>query len=615
MRQSARLITRLLLLAFIGILFGCAPPSPKVDDSGIQIQKISQTIIQKPFETLLVNGLEAKVSRDPLGQFGGTFFTASPGRGPKTFSPLASKDATSSSIGGLMFVGLLETDAYSGQMAPHLAKSVEILPDKITYLVTLRKGLTWSDGHPLTADDVVFTWNELIKPGLGNPSNRDVILVDGKLPSVEKVDDLTIKFKTPTPFAPFMENLSTSIYPKHVVAPIIHKNPKQFDSLWGVSADPKTFVTNGPFMLEEYQSGQRVTLKRNPRYFMVNTEGQRLPYLDRYVIDFVQDENAQFLLFQQNRIDELGVPGSQVFDMRHLQNVSFKMFDLGPASGSQFLVFNLNPRKNKETNQYYVRPEASRWFRDVNFRKAIDYAIDRDAMVMNILRGVGKPLFTAESLASTYLNKSIAMGHPRDLEASRALLKASGFTWDKAQRLIDKQGHLVEFELATNSGNLGREATGVQVKNDLAEIGIKVDFRPIDFNVLVGRMDTASWEAIIMGLTGSNTEPHGGKNVWTSTGGLHLMNQRIEATDSSRSLIRDPWEVELDTLFNTGAKTIGYEKRRPIYEAYQKVISDNALMLYLYCPNSILAIRTRVQNFSPTPFGAFHNIESIWVKK
>jgi peptide/nickel transport system substrate-binding protein len=609
---SGRLFSLLVVVSFGMSVFlsACQPPDPK---AGLQIEKITQQKAKGDFETRVINGVEMKISRDPVGRFGGTFYTASPGRGPKTFSPLASKDGTSSSIGGLMFIGLLETDAYTGLPVPHLAKSYRILPDNQTYLVTLRKGLVWSDGYPLTADDVVYTWNDIVLKGLGNPSARDILLVDGKLPTVEKVDELTIRFKTPVPFAPFIESLGQSIYPKHIIDPVIRDNPKKFDSFWGVSADPSSFVVNGPFILEKYDSGQRVTLKRNPKYFMANRNGERLPYLDRYVIDFVQDENAQFLLFQQGRLDELGIPGSQVSEIRRLNFPKFRIIDLGPATGSQFLTFNLNPRINKTTHKPYVRPEASRWFRDPNLRHAVDYAIDREAMVMNILRGVGKPLFTAESLNSIYLNKDLAKGHPRDLAHAKALLKRSGFRWNKAGELLDKTGKRVEFELNTNAGNLGREATGVQIKNDLAELGMKVNFRAVDFNVLVGRMDTGGWECMIMGLTGSGTEPHGGANVWSSQGALHFFNQRLPATDSSENSYLEPWETELDHLFNQGAKTIGYTNRLPYYHAYQKVIYDNALMLYLYSPSSIQAVRTRVQNFFPTTFSAFHNIESIWI--
>ena len=604
------------LTAFLIGLLGfaaCSLPKTQLVDSGhaiLQVKPHSAPL----FHTVMQNGIEFKQSRSPQGQFGGTFYEASIGRNPKTFNPIVSTDATSSQIAGLMFVGLADTDAYTGETVPHLAKTIEIKPDNRTYLVTLRKGLQWSDGQPLTADDVVYTWNELIKKGLGNASFRDVISVNNQLPEVIKVDDLTIRFVTPRPFAPFKGNLSTPILPKHIVEPIIRNNPKAFDSLWGVTAPPKSFVVNGPFILDDYLSGQRVTLKRNPLYFMVDPAGHRLPYLDRYVITFVQDFNAELLQFEQGYIDSLPVPGSEVFYVKHLSSPDFRLYDLGPSSGTLFLMFNLNNRRNKETGQPYVDPIKARWFQNLQFRQAVDWAIRRDQIVQNILMGVGAPLYTAESLSSVYLNKTLAKGHPADVAKARAFLQAGGFHWNPAGQLLDDQNHPVVFELTTNTGNLERESVGVNLKEDLEQLGMKVNFKPIDFNVLVGKMDSSDWEAMIIGLTGSPIEPHSGKNVWQSTGSMHIFNQRNPKTDLPGSDHPYPWETQLDQLFDAGASTLDPVERHHIYDHYQQVVYDALPFIYLYSPKSIVAIRTRIQNVDPTPLGIFHNIESIWVK-
>lgn len=604
----------ILCLLLVASLSACAPPSTKTTDSGHAIIKVKPPAVVPPVETKVINGVEFKQSRSPVGQFGGTFYEGSIGGGPKTLNPLVSTDASSSQIAGLMFSGLVETDPYTGDTIPHMAKSVEVKPDNVTYIVTLRKGITWSDGKPITADDVVFTWNRIIKEGLGNASHRDGIMINGKLPTVRKLDALTVEFRTPEPFGPFKATLGNAILPKHVVEPLIRNNPKAFDSLWGVSAKPSSFVVNGPFILEEYISGQRVVLKRNPSYFMVDANGERLPYLDRYVIEFVQDTNAVKLQFEQGRIDNMSVQGKDVFYVKHLQTPDFTMYDLGPSTGTTFIVFNLNPRRNRETGRPYISPVKSAWFRDLNFRKAVDYAIRRDQIIQNNLMGVGAPLFTAESLASVFLNKSLADGHPPDVEKAREYLKASGFHWDKAGQLFDKQGNKVEFELITNTGNLERESVGVSIKEDLEALGMKVNFKPIDFNVLVGKMDTSEWEAVILGLTGSSIEPHGGVNVWTSQGTLHLFNQRNKERDDPSSDRLEPWERQLDDIFYRGATNLDFEKRKAIYAEYQQVAYDNLPFIYLYSPKIIVAVRTRIQNLDPTPLGLFHNIESIWVK-
>ena len=106
-------------------------------------------------------------------------------------------------MAGLMYDGLLSTDAYTGDVTLRMAKRLEILPDNLTYILELRHGLKWSDGREITADDIVFTYRDIIFAGFGDTSTRDALYVEGKLPVVEKVDKYTVKFKTPVPFAPF----------------------------------------------------------------------------------------------------------------------------------------------------------------------------------------------------------------------------------------------------------------------------------------------------------------------------------------------------------------------------------------------------------------------------
>lgn len=596
---------------------GCQPPPPVAQDVGQPIIKIkAQTDHPPQYRNWTHAGVDWLQSPYPAGKFGGALYASSIGAGPKTLNPLVANDATSSSMGALMFEGLITRNAHTGAYEPRLAESFTVAPDNMTYTITLRRGLKWSDGHPLTADDVVFTWNSIIKQGLGNRSNLDVILVDGQAPTVTKLDERTIQFKTAAPFAPFLGNLGSAILPKHIVAPVIAKEPAAFDPFWGVNTPPDQFVVSGPFKLAQYDSGSRIVFTKNPHYFMVNKAGQRLPYVDRYVIEFVRDLNAEKLLFEQGRVDSLSVPGQDVFYVKQLTRPSFKMFDMGPTTGTTFVTFNLNPRQDGKTHKPYVDPVHSRWFRNIKFRQAVDYAIRRDQMVQNILRGVGKPLYTAEALSSIYLNKALADGHPADLDKARKLLKEAGFSWNSEKRLIDAQGHEVEFELLTNAGNTEREAVGVSLKEDLEQLGMKVNFKPIEFNVLVGKVsETLEWDAVVLGLTGSGVEPHGGVNVWRHDGTLHLFNLRKPERDAPGQGQPEPWEQEIDTLFNQGSKVIAFEDRKPFYDRYQAVVYEQLPLIYLYSPNRIVAVNQRIQNLDPTPLNdMFHNLESLWVK-
>ena len=172
----------------------------------------------------------------------------------------------------------------------------------------------------------------------------------------------------------------------------------------------------------------------------------------------------------------------------------------------------------------------------------------------------------------------------------------------------------VEFDLYTNAGALERESIGVMIKQDLEELGMKVNFKPIEFNSLVNKLsNTNDWDMAIMGLTGSPLEPHDGKNVWMSKGPLHLFNQR-GVNDGVND--RFEWEKELDNIFEQGALKLTFNERKPLYDKYQEIIYRERPIIYLYSPIRITAIRKKFKNIYPSSLsGLVYNLDEIWIKK
>lgn len=565
-----------------------------------------------PRKNVTKNGVDYLQTQVAIGKFGGDLRTSTIGEGPRTFNPFNSNDATSTTMSELMYDGLLTTNPFTGELDVKLAKSFEVLPDKKTYLIELRHGLKWSDGKPITADDVVFTFNTIIFGGYGDTSLRDMLYIDGKLPTVEKTGRYSIKITTAKPFAPFARNLTVSIAPKHVFEPATKKGKDYFQSFYSTATPPNKFVISGAFKIKQYVPAQRVVFERNPNYYIINKQGEKLPYLDRYIIYIVGDINNETLKFEAGEIDVLALSGSLVQRFRELENNSdYRLYNIGTTTSTSFLMFNLNNRKN-EKGKFYVEPKKQAWFNDIAFRTAIDLVLDRDSLVLNVLSGVGVPLFAAESPSSLWLNKEVAKGHKQDLARAREILKNAGYNWDKHGNLHDKKGNRVEFELLTNAGNTPREATGVSIKEDLSALGIKVNFKPIEFNSLVNRLSNSlDWDTVVMGLTGNPLEPHSGNNVWTSKGALHIFNQRKES--DPKELL--PWERELDEIYRTGALELDFDKRKKIYEKYQEIAYREKPVLYLYSPINIVAVRKTLGNVYPTQLGgALHNVEEIYVK-
>ena len=612
-----RIVYIILILLFAALILKSCLKKDLGYDSDVYLGDIRPLeVVTYDFEkpkNVTINGVDYLQARGDVGKFGGEIISSTIGEGPKTFNPFNANDNTSAQLAGIMYDGLFTTDPYDGSIIPKLAKSIEILPDKKTYIVHLRHGIRWSDGKEITADDVVYTYGTIIFGGFGDTATRDSLYIDGKLPSVEKIDKYTVEFTTPKPFAPFLRMLTTPIAPKHVFKIATDKGKNYFRSYLSTNAKPSDFVTSGAFKIAEYVPAQRVIYKRNPNYYMVDKKGQKLPYLDKYVILIVGDLNNDTLKFEGLETDVVNLQGSMVARYRELEKHSdFTLYNLGPTTSTTFVVFNMNTRKNKD-GKYYVNPIKQKWFNDPNFRSAVDWAIDRENLVLNVLSGVGEPLYTAESISSIFLNEEIAKGHKQDINYAKELLKKSGF-YLKDNKLYDKSGNRVEFELLTNAGNTQREATGVSIKEDLQQLGMKVNFKPVEFNSLVAKLsNTYDWDAILIALTGNPLEPHSGHNVWTSDGALHLFNQRSDEDLKSSDKIL-PFEKELDKIFKQASLELDFNKRKELYNKYQQIVAHQNPVIYLYSPANIIAIRKKFKNIYPTELGGtLHNIEEIYI--
>lgn len=605
-----RILIVIFVLLILGVLLkACLRQDiPYVLPEKIVKHDLQEIVYPAKEKNVTINCVDYLQSQAPVGYFGGELIISTIGEGPKTFNPCNTKDSTSSSMAGLMYDGLVTTNPRTGEVEPQLAKSFTV--DGNDYLIHLRRGIQWTDGKPITADDVMYTYNEVVFRGLGNPSVMDAMKVDGKLPELVKIDDYTVKFTTPQPFAPFLRLLSYPIVPKHYFKPYSDRGESVFNAFLSPNTPPEEIVSSGAFKLKEYVAAQRVVFVRNPNYYKINLKDEKLPYLDKVVYMIVGDTNNEILKFEAKEIDVLSLRGSNVarYKIREPQS-DYIIYNLGPDTGTLFLVLNLNNRKDKNCKPY-VNPVKASWFASCDFRAAIDWAIDRKNMVQNIASGVAEPLYTAESLNSIYLNKYIK-GHPKDKAVAQKSLKKAGFYY-KNGILYDKNSNRVEFDLYTNAGVLEREALGVMIKQDLEDLGMKVNFKPLEFNSLVNKLtNTHDWDMAIMGLTGSPLEPHDGKNVWTSSGSLHMFNQRPQGYCIDDRL---SWEKELDEIFREGALKLTFEERKPLYDRYQTIIYDQKPIIYLYSPIRITAIRKKFKNIYPTALsGLIYNLDEIYV--
>jgi peptide/nickel transport system substrate-binding protein len=538
---------------------------------------------------------------------------------PKTFNPALSNE--SPNIFGYVGEGLI-TENGKGEIEPALAESWQVSPDSKTITFTLKKDLKWSDGAPLTIDDVLFTFNEVYFNEEIPTDTRDILKIgkSRKLPTVKKVAADRVEFTTPEPFAPFLRTLGISILPAHKLRSAVNEKDNKgkplFLSKWGINTKPSELVSNGIFTLDSYTPGERLVFKKNPNYWRKDKQGKQQPYIQRYIWQIVESTDTSLVQFRSGGLDSFGVsPDFFSLLKKEEQKGGYKIYNGGPATGTTFMSFNLN--QGERDGKPLVDPIKSRWFNNVKFRQAIAYGINRQRMINNIYRGLGAPQDSPISVPSPYFfsRKQGLPVYDYNPKKAKELFSAAGFKYNEQAKLVDEDGNQVRFTLLTNSGNKIREALGTQIKQDLDLIGIEVDFTPIAFSLLIDKIDSfLNWDALLIGFTGG-IEPNDGANFWSVDGGSHMFNlqpQKGKAQVTDRKVA--DWEKKIDELYIQAAQELDESKRRLLYIETQKITQENVPCIYLVNPLSLSAVKNRVKGIDYSPIsGPFWNLHELRV--
>ncbi|MGB3672685.1 MAG: ABC transporter substrate-binding protein [Phormidesmis sp.] len=526
---------------------------------------------------------------------------------PKTFNYLLSQESSSSDVLGFLYQGLIEIDQTTSEIVPALAESWEISADGQTIVFLLKENLKWSDGEPLTVDDVVFTYNDLILNEEITTDTRDILRigVEGKLPVVRKLDERRVEFQIPEPFAPFLRVTGVAIMPKHILETTVTTKDADgqplFMSTWGTNTDPTGIVGNGPYTIQAFIPGERIIFQRNPYYWESGPNGEPRPYIEEMVWPVVSSQDAQFVRFRSGDADLMAVTPDNFSLMKQDEaQGNYTVYNGGPTTTRLFLTFNLN--KGSFNGNPVVDPVKSGWFNTKEFRQAVAYAIDRDTMLNNIFKGLGELQNSQIAPQSPYFAATGLPVYDYDIDTAKALLESVGFTY-QGDRLVDAEGNLVRFTLQTNVGNDIRESAGAQIKQNLALIGITVDFQPIDFNKLITNTgDSLEWEAIVLGF-GAGVEPNSSANLWLANGGLHFFNQAPQGETALTGREVYPWEQQISDLYVRAAQELDEEKRKALYFETQRLVQENLPFIHLVGQYSMSAVRNKVENIEYTALG------------
>ncbi|MEM1425001.1 MAG: ABC transporter substrate-binding protein, partial [Cyanobacteria bacterium P01_H01_bin.130] len=533
---------------------------------------------------------------------------------PKTFNPVLNNEATN--VFTYTYEGLVTLDPVKRELIPALAEGWEISDDGQRYIFTLRENLRWSDGEPLTSDDVVFSFNEVYFNPKIPSSTADVFRIgpDRKFPTVTALDERLIEVVLPETFAPLLNAMRTEILPAHALRDTVtetnSKGEPVFLTTWGIDTDPKDLVANGPYTVDSYATSQRVIYKKNPYYWKTDEAGNSLPNIERVIWQIVESQDTALLQFRSGGLDILGVsPDYFSLLKREEDRGDFTIYKGGPVPSRSFVTFNLN--RLERDGKPVVEPYKSAWFNDVRFRRAIAHAIDRGTLVNNIYRGLGEPQNSPFSLLSPFYRSEGLATYDYNLEQARSLLEEAGFR-DRDGTLYDAEGNEVRFTLMTNAGNKIRESMVGQIKQDLSKIGIQVDTQALAFGTLVDKLDTTfDWEMCLLSLTGG-VEPHGGTNVWNVDGRLHMFNQSPAAGEPLEGWVAADWEQEISDLYVAGSQTVDEAERKAIYGEAQRIIQEQLPLIHLIAPLSIGAVRDSVVGVDYNALGgSLWNLDSL----
>jgi peptide/nickel transport system substrate-binding protein len=508
---------------------------------------------------------------------------------PKTLNPVTSFDISSREVIAQMSGDLIHINRLSQNTEPALAKSWTVSHDGLQYTLKLRRGLRFSDGHPLDAEDVLFSFQVYLDENVHSPQ-RDLLTVGGKPITVRRIDPYTLVFQLAQPYAA-AERLfdSVAILPKHLLD-AAYKNGT-LSQAWSLSTSVSQIAGLGPFRLKEYVAGQHLVLERNPYYWKVDSEKHRLPYLDQIVFLFVPNADAEVIRFQAGDTDIVNRLSAEDYSvLEKTQAVhSFHLYDAGPSLEYNFLFFNLNsalPAQSDITSK-------QRWFRQVQFRRAISLAIDREGMVRLVYRGRATPLWTPVTPASSFwINADVP--HPaRSIEQARKSLQAAGFSWSSQGDLIDATGAPVKFSILVSASNSQRVQMAAIIQQDLKELGISAQVVPLEFRSVLDRIfQTHDYEAAILGLGGGDVDPNSQMNIWLSSGNDHVW-------DLGEARPARAWESEMDELMEKQLTTLEPQQRKVLFGRVQQIIAENLPVISLVSPNVLVGATDRLSNFKP----------------
>ena len=372
------------------------------------------------------------------------------------------------------------------------------------------------------------------------------------------------------------------LWPRHIFEPAKREGGVEgVLNVLAVDTDVTEIPSIGPYHIVEYSPGVRIVMQRNPNYWKTDEKGTTLPYIERLIYKIVPDDNTEYLLFKENGKDAHSVKPEQLEELLAPEDPDYSVYNGGESLGSSFFVFNQNPAN--------LDPVKLGWFTQTAFRQAMSSLLNRPRIAEQVYRGLAAPAHHFAATANRFFDPDIRLEYTYNPERAVELLASIGITPGDDGLMYDADGNHIEFDFYMGAENqIGIDMVNI-FADELKDVGITVNVRPIDFQNLVERLtNTYDWDAATVSL-GANYWPSGGSNVWQSSGNFHLWRplQAEPATD---------WEARVDRLYNEIRFTIDDEQAQALYAEMQEILLTELPLMYTVHPFSFLAIRDKWNN-------------------
>jgi peptide/nickel transport system substrate-binding protein len=507
---------------------------------------------------------------------------------PATYNRYVDDRAAGGVLAMLTHAPLVRVNRATDELEPWLAEGWSSSDDGLTYTIRLRKGVTFSDGTPLTSADVLFSFRALYDARV-NAVLASAATVSGAPLLVSAPDATTVVVRFPSRFAPGLRLIDTlPILPRHKLQAALDAG--EFSKAWAVGTPAGDMAGLGPFILTRHVAGQRLVFSRNPHYWRKDASGTQLPYLDSLTILIIPDQNTEAVRLQAGETDLMSNADIRPEDYATFKRLAdagrLRLLDVGVGLDPSLLWFNLSPKQAGDPRNAWLGQKA--------FRQAVSCAVDRQAVVNAVYLGAGEPVFGPITSANRTWYSPEKPDCEHDLAKARQLLASLGLQDRNGDgTLEDAAGAAARFSILTQAGHV-RSRTATVLQEQLRHVGLSIDVVMLDQGALIKRWSDQDYDSIYFGVQTSATDPALNPEFWFSSGHFHFWNpaQPTPSTD---------WERRIDELMRLQSAAPQLADRQRAFAEVQRILADELPAIYFVAPRLTLAVSTRVSGARPVP--------------